>query len=310
MNEMYARIDAKLARDKIVILDGGTGSEIQRQGAPMSGEVWCAIVTRSHPQIVRKTHELYIDAGADVITANTFATSPLMLAAHGLEDDMEDLDRQAISLALEARDAAGKAVCVAASMSAMLPVVPGTDRPDPDWSRPEAGAREAFRRKAHNMAEAGAELFIMEMMRDTTTALWSCEAALETGLPIWLGLSCRARESDGALVGYNRENILLSDVYDLLVKIEPQAINIMHTSINDTDAALDLVRSRWSGTLGAYPEAGYFTIPDWVFGDITPEDFVDVARGWLGKGVQIIGGCCGMTPEHIAALSAQFGEQS
>ena len=74
---MYKQIEEKLTRGDVILLDGGTGTEIQRKGAPMNGDVWCALATRSHPEIVRDVHLDYIDAGADIITANTFASSPL-----------------------------------------------------------------------------------------------------------------------------------------------------------------------------------------------------------------------------------------
>jgi homocysteine S-methyltransferase len=303
MSSGYEIIDAKLAAGDVVVLDGGIGTELQRQGATMSGEVWCALASRSHSDIVRKVHDSYIAAGAEVITANTFASSPLMLQAHGLEAEMEGLDALALKVAFEARADATAPVCVAASMSAMRPIEPGTDQPDPAWSRPENECRDIFRRKADILAEAGAELIIMEMMRDTDYALWACEAARETELPVWLGLSCRHRESDNALVGYNRDDCLFTDIIDVLKETGPRAVAIMHSSLEDTEAALPVLRDRWQGPVGIYPESGYFTIPDWVFGDIEADDFGDVAMNWVHDGVSIVGGCCGISPEHIKAFS-------
>ena len=64
MLAMYKEIERKLNAGELILLDGGTGTEIQRKGAPMSGEVWCALATRSHPQILHDVHVDYIDAGA------------------------------------------------------------------------------------------------------------------------------------------------------------------------------------------------------------------------------------------------------
>ena len=75
---MYKNIQKKLDNGQTIILDGGTGTDIQRRGAPMSGETWCADANLTHPDIVRAVHEDYIRCGADIIIANTFATSALL----------------------------------------------------------------------------------------------------------------------------------------------------------------------------------------------------------------------------------------
>ena len=82
-------------------------------------------------------------------------------------------------------------------------------------------------------------------------------------------------------------------------------IGIMHSAVPDMTAGIDMLRERWSGPMAAYPESGYFTMPHWQFVDIiAKDDLVNEARGWRRRGVQIIGGCCGIGPEHIEALNA------
>ena len=78
----------------------------------------------------------------------------------------------------------------------------------------------------------------------------------------------------------------------------------MHSPVPDTTEGLEIVKRHWKGPLGAYPESGYFVMPNWQFVEIiAPEDFVAVAREWIAGGVQIIGGCCGLGPDHIRALN-------
>ncbi len=298
----YGTIKSRLDTGDLIVLDGGTGTEIQKRGAPMSGEVWCAMATRNHPQVVREVHDAYIAAGADVITANTYATCPLILAAHGMVDEMEDLDRLALTIALEAQADAPRSVCVAGSMSSMCPIIPGTDRPDPKWVVSENEARDLFRRKAEGLKSAGAELIIMEMMRDADYSVWATEAATASGLPVWIGIACRERQ-DGVLTGYNRESCPANEVIDLMAAVQPDAITIMHSSINDTDKGIEQLKERWDGPWGAYPESGYFTIPDWVFGELGPQEFAAKGMAWRSEGAQIIGGCCGVSPEHIEAFA-------
>jgi len=79
----------------------------------------------------------------------------------------------------------------------------------------------------------------------------------------------------------------------------------MHSEIGAIPEATELVRQRWSGPLGVYPESGYFTQPNWNFvAVIPPADLVTEAPGWVAAGVRLLGGCCGTSPDHIKALQA------
>ena len=301
---MYTVIESKLARGDTIILDGGTGTDIQRRGATMSGETWCAEANLTHPDIVCAVHRDYVMAGADMVIANTFATSPLLFNALGRDDELLAIDRAAVALAQQA--VAGQPVAVAGSMSTMRPVVVGSDRTDKQREWPEAEARALFARKANNLAAAGVDLIIMEMMRDVRYSLWATEAALATGLPVWVGIATE-RRADGELVGFSHPDERLDDVVRVLAATGPAHISIMHSSPNDTGDAIDIVKRHWSGPLGAYPESGYFTMPEWKFVDIIdPESLVEHARRWREQGVTAFGGCCGLGPHHIAALARQF----
>ena len=301
---MYDHIAAKLSRGETVILDGGTGTDIQRRGVPMSSNTWCAEANFSHPDIVRQVHEDYIHAGADVIIANTFATSALLFNALGRDDELLEIDRAAVAIAKQA--AHGHQLAVAGSMSTMRPVVAGSDRTAKQREWPEARARALFKRKADNLAHAHVDLIMMEMMRDTDYSLWATEAAMATRLPVWVGISAEKRK-DGKLTGFGREDMLLDDVARVLAATNPAVISIMHTSPNDTDEAIDIVRKYWKGPIGAYPESGYFKMPEWTFVDIiAPEDLVAKSREWRKKGVSAFGGCCGLGPDHIIALAKAF----
>jgi homocysteine S-methyltransferase len=82
---------------------------------------------------------------------------------------------------------------------------------------------------------------------------------------------------------------------------------VMHSEIGDTGPAIEVAKRHWPGPLAAYPESGYFEMPNWRFVDvIAPEDFVTRAEAWLDQGVQILGGCCGLGPEHIRLLRARL----
>lgn len=303
---LYTQIEEKLARDEIVILDGGTGTDIQRRGAPMSEDTWSAEANLTHPDIVRAVHEDYIEAGADLVIANTFATSPLLFNHLGRDDEVASIDKAAVALAREA--SAGR-VPVAGSFSTMRPVVKGSDRTARrrEWAKRDA--RELFKRKSDSLVAAGADLIIMEMMRDLDYSLWASEAATATGLPVWMGISVEG--SSGRLTGFGRDDYALEDIVGPLMETGAKALCIMHSSPNDTTSAIPVVQAKWKGTLGVYPESGYFEMPEWKFVDIIPVSaFVELARVWVERGAKIVGGCCGIGPEHIRALAQIFKEES
>ena len=289
----------KLKNGQIIIMDGGTGTDIQAKGAPMNGDHWCAMANLTHPEIVQAVHEDYIAAGAEIIIANTFASSVLSFNYHGREDQVANIDAKAVDAA---KRAAQDKVPVAGSFSTMRPVHPGTDRTVTDFNWTEAEARKLFQLKAKGLKDAGVDLIMMEMMRDDDYSVWASEEAMATGLPVWIGFSIE-KDQAGNFTGFGRSDQPLERFLPALAALNPQVMSIMHSSPNDTGEALPKIREIWKGPLGAYPESGYFAAPDWQFiGIIPPDELVEQARNWMAGGVSLIGGCCGIGPDHIRAL--------
>ena len=292
----------KLENNQVVVIDGGTGSELQRRGVPMSEAAWSGLAVHSHPDVVRAVHEDYIAAGAEVIITNTFGTARFLLEPAGLGDEFERINRHAVQLATEARDASGKDVAIAGSISNLPPEMNAANYPDPDIEL------AALRELATILADSGVDLIALEMMQDTRHAVRAMEAALETGLPVWLGVSCGRRTDGDGLVSFDLPNMDFAKPLDALIPMGPSVVNIMHSDINVTHEAIAMVRERWNGSIGVYPEVGEFVPPNWTFDtDTTPERLVDHARSWIDSGALLVGGCCGTTPAHIAALAAAFG---
>lgn len=303
MTAIYQTLEKKLKDGRTILLDGGTGTDIQSRGAPMNSEVWCAEANLTHPQIVQAVHADYIRAGAEIVTANTFATSPLLFDHVGRSGELGKIDHIAVGLARAAREEAGEGrpIAVAGSFSVMRPVTAHSDRQIlVEW--PEAKARELMRRKADALASAGVDLIIMEMMRDTDYSVWATEAAVATGLPVWVGISAETAKASGELTGFGRPDQRFADIVGPLMASGGKVCLVMHSSLNDTDRALPILKERWPGPFGVYPESGYFKMPDWQFGDLDPEGFVSACRSWRQAGASVLGGCCGVGPEHIRAL--------
>ena len=288
----------KLLADEILIIDGGTGSELQRRGVAMDANAWSGAAALEHEALLREIHRDYIRAGAEVITANTFGTTRFVLASAGLDEEFERINRRAMRAAREAREeAAAGPVAIAGSLSCLPP------RNDPAAYPEPHGELDAYRELADLLAAAGADLIALEMMEDTVHARMAMAAAVETGLPVWLGVSTRLSEAGDSLVGFDFPETPLADPLEALIPMQPAVVNVMHTPPGAVGPALDELKRRWGGPCGVYPELGDFEAPDWQFTQqLTPGEFVSLATEWVSQGARLLGGCCGTLPEHILAL--------
>ena len=318
-------LDQKLAAGDVIVLDGATGTEIARIGGAMDSAAWCAVANKTHPDSVRQVHESYLQAGADIITTNTFAACRHVLAGADLGDETVAINRRAVELARQARDnvAPSRPVAIAGSMSTTFAWAPNSMSPDPRFLPTVEQETANYREMAETLAEAGCDFLLMEMMGDIDRARRVTEAAIATGLPVWVGLTC-SRQADGAIIGFDMENIPLSfddtlntligpesppfdAVIDGLIDLDIQVFGVMHSKIANTTPGLKILHHHWSGPVMAYPETAVFDAVDKSgASSITPVEFAEHCRGWVESGVQIIGGCCGTTIEHIRAMVNQL----
>ncbi len=286
----------------MLLIDGGMGTELQRRGVPMNWEAWSGTAARWHADTVQKVHEEYIRAGAQVIITNTFGTNRLMLEAAGLGEEVVQINQQAIQSAMRARERSGEeSITVAGSISPSPPRFDWTAYPakNVEW--------DAYRELAGLLYEGGVDLIVLETMMDDEHSPLAMEAALETGLPVWLGVSCSEHPESGDVVSFSRQEINFEVPLDTLIPMGPDMVCIMHSEMRTIPRAIEMVRARWKGPLGVYPESGHFVKPNWSFVDaISPAGLVEEARGWLDSGVKMLGGCCGTGPEHITALRDAF----
>ena len=303
----YAGLQQRLDAGGIVILDGGTGTELERRGVPMDSHAWCGPANLDHLAVLEAVHRDYIAAGADIITANTFASSPLMLDPAGFGDQFEAINRGAIEAAHRAREASGnRDVAVAGSLSHMIPLIAGDDRSDLTKVPGQAEMAEAFQRLTSLHKEGQCDLILLEMMYHPERMAPAFEAASATGLPVWAGFSAR-RGADGEILSFTRErDIPFEDVVEVLASYDVAAAGIMHAPSDVVGDALEILREAYDGPLMAYPDSGYFKMPHWQFdATIPPAAFRHYADNWIESGVQIVGGCCGLSPNHIQAIASK-----
>lgn len=304
----YSTIETRLQRGDIVLLDGGVGTELEKRGAAMDPEAWCGPATLDNVEILEGVHRDYISAGAHIITANTYASSRLMLEPAGYADQFEEINRTAVAAAHRARQASRREdVLVAGSLSHMCPMAADSDLSDLHREPSADDMRDAFHELAALLRDAGCDLLLLEMMYYPRRFALLLEAALSTGLPVWVGFAVR-RDQHGDIVSFARErSIPLIDVVSTLGRADIQAAGIMHSPANLVAEAITIVKGWYDGPLMSYPDSGYFRMPHWQFEDvIEPEVLVEFARTWFDDGIQILGGCCGLSPKHIAALRETF----
>jgi len=184
-----------------LIIDGGMGTELEKSGVPMDGKVWSGRAVLSHPDAVRQVHEKFIIAGAEVIIANTFAAARHMLEPGGLGDYVSEINLNAVKLAQQAREnVASEPVAIAGSICEWAP----TD--DSRWHTPEA-VGQSSREQAELLAEAGVDLIALEMCEETEFSVAAIEAALEVGLPVWIGMSAKTHKGCNSLSVFDYEEL-------------------------------------------------------------------------------------------------------
>ena len=176
--------------------------------------------------------------------------------------------------------------------------------------------RDSFTEHAENLAEQGCDLLMLEMMLTHDFAMdidFQCEIAAiakRTGLPVWAGIAVKMAESGTLHLqdGSEDSGEALRTGIEAILAEGVDVAGIMHSEVDATLPALDLLERYWLGPVAVYPNSGRYKRPHWYFDSlIEPEKFAAAAMQWVQRDVKAIGGCCGLGPEHIAALSKALG---
>lgn len=302
--EIYDRAMARLAAGGVMLLDGGVSTELQRRGVPMADEIWSGRASLDHWQVIVDMHRAYIDAGADVITANTYASSRLMLEPVGLADKVDEINQRSIDAALTARERSGaRDTLVAGSLSHAIPLQIRSEAEPVEDSLTATELLAAAREMASIFSKGEVDLILLEMMSKPNRMAAIFKALSDSELPVWCGLSAR-RDDSGMLVATHDARVPFSENVAEAAVQRFDVWGVMHTSAELIAESLDVLRTSKPRLLMAYPDSGYIQMPNWQFVDImTPGRFCRFAESWIATGVQIVGGCCGLGPEHISAIA-------
>ena len=303
-SEVYAKAMQRLDAGGVLLLDGGVSTELQRRGVGMADELWSGRVALDHWQAIVDMHCAYIDAGADVITANTYASSRLMLDPVGLGGKVDEINRRSVEAALAARERSGaKDVLVAGSLSHAIPVQIRSDAEPVEDNLGTTALRQAFAEMTSILSGNGVDLILLEMMSKPNRMTAVFDAVAGGTVPVWCGLSVKRGDS-GQLVATHDFRVPFKDNIARAANENFDVWGVMHSSGELISEAVELLQEARPRKLMAYPDSGYMEMPNWQFVDImSPERFARFAASWIESGVQIVGGCCGLGPEHIAAIT-------
>lgn len=295
----YEKLFSRLDLGEVILIDGATGTEIERRGVPQLNDAWNGGGALSDPNTLRDVHEDYINCGAKVIISNTFATHRSALEDAGEASDFEAYNRRGVEIACEARERTGADdVLVAGGMSYW------------SWSGnkpPIATLHNSAREQANILANAGADFLMLEMMVDIDRMVACMDAALETDLPLWVGLTCGVNEDRVVLRNGDPLNEAVKEIQSRDVPV----INVMHTVVDIVDESLTALRATYDGVIGVYAHSGSFEKNLLQFDSVcSPDTYQAYVEQWLQHNVQIVGGCCGIGPDHIRQLSRSLLKKS
>ncbi|PIQ26708.1 bifunctional homocysteine S-methyltransferase/methylenetetrahydrofolate reductase [bacterium (Candidatus Blackallbacteria) CG17_big_fil_post_rev_8_21_14_2_50_48_46] len=277
-----------LASGRLILFDGGLGTMLYSKGIFLNTSF--DLVNLQNPGLVQEVHELYLAAGSEVIETNTFGANPYKLKAHGLVDQVHAIN---LAGARIARKAAGELAYVAGSIG------PLGVRIEPLGPTSFAEAQEAFEAQVLPLLEGGVDLFVVETFTNLDE-LTQAVAAIRKHSDLPILASVTVDDDGNTIYGTPPERFtprldaLDVDILGLNCSVGPKPM---------LEAIQNM--SQWTDKpLAAQPNAGHPRIfQDRTIYLCSPEYMASYARKLIKAGVQVLGGCCGTTPEHIREIA-------
>ena len=286
-----------------LVLDGGLATELERRGADLRDPLWSAKVLVEDPDAIRRVHEAYFEAGADVAISASYQATFEGLAGRGIErDDAAKLMRRSIELA---REAAGGDRIVAASVGPYGAMLGNGAEYTGDYGKDEDELVGFHVPRLEALAEAEPDVFAVETIPSFVEA-GALVRALERvpEIPAWVSFSCR----DG---GHVCDGTPIASAVEIVAAAPSViAVGVNCTSPLHVERLVETISATTEERVVCYPNRGSFWDPmrkTWT--DPPRQDARPPLRplAWKEAGASMIGGCCGTTPEDIAAIAAALG---
>ena len=293
-----------MSQASLRLLDGGMGRELQRIGAPFRQPEWSALALIEAPEFVLQAHQAFIVAGARIITTNSYAVVPFQIGDERFARDGRSLAERAANLARQAASGSIEPVTVAGS----LPPALGSYRPDLfDHQRSVAIHRELI---------AGLRAHVDVWLAETQSSIAEVRAVVEAlGVelkPLWVSFTLLDEADEPPRL---RSSETVVDAVRVAIELGARAVLFNCSQPEVMAAALssarDVIRSvDQTIELGVYANAfppvntqakANSTLLE-IRSDLGPESYLHWSRSWVAAGASIVGGCCGIGPEHIAQL--------
>jgi S-methylmethionine-dependent homocysteine/selenocysteine methylase/SAM-dependent methyltransferase len=304
----YERVQRLIVTDRCVMLDGGTATELEEvaEDRPeLEERLWGTSALVNQPDAVAKVHRSYVEVGCDVISTDTWGLpSALRSDRPALWDSTRpihwmDIARKGVRLARQSVDHAGRTGQTAVAFSI-----------NGDVDTPEG--HETVRLLARVFEEEPPDLILLETLSLVRSSTYSTvESLLATGIPVWLSFR-RCRHGVCGVYGEHWGGPEGDAFGRAARRFEEMGVGALLLNCIPPDhvgGMLSWLRDFTDMPLGVYPNLGYFTNAGWRFEtDITGEKYAEMALAWREEGAQIIGGCCGVGPEHIAAASRALAD--
>ncbi len=273
-----------------VLADGAMGSMLHMHGVDYGH---FDEVNLTHPEVVIEIHRAYIEAGAQVVMTNTFGANRYKLAEHGLIGKLTEINRAGVALVRAAAAEEGREVLVAGDVGPLGVRLAPFGRVQPEQ------ARQAFAEQIRALCEAGADLIIIETITDLYEICEAVTAARQVcDLPVV------------ASMAFTRDDLTMlgDDPVKVASRLQAAAPDLIGVNCSGGPSQILRILGKMRGVAPAarfsvMPNAGF---PEQVSGRIMypagPDYFGEYARAFLEAGASLIGGCCGTTPDHIAAM--------
>jgi S-methylmethionine-dependent homocysteine/selenocysteine methylase len=295
----------------VTLLDGGMGRQLERIGAPFKLPEWSALALIETPHLVQRAHEQFIESGAEIVTTNSYAIKPHQIGPARFEAEGLALADRAGRVARAAADGAGRPVRVAGS----LPPVFESYRPELFNA---AGAPEIL-----DVLVAGlgphVDFWLIETQSSTEEALAAIAATAPYPKPVWVSYTLKdevgrtgpSELRSGETVREGVDKAVTAGAVAILFNCsQPEVMEAAVAAAREALVAID----RTDVTIGVYANAfaaevasdePYAGISE-IRADVTPARYGDWAARWIAAGASIVGGCCGIGPEHIAGIRHRF----